>query len=133
MSGNQRGYTWLDEDVEHSDQDEARAKALASRWSTLHNEAEQRQFRRMADYESGYDYGPEACGDCEPCMAGDLVENCVELKEMAKKQLEKQAERDLEVELIEDKLEKLGARMMRPYEHWNEDERYVEYQERDRD
>ena len=31
--------------------------------------------------------------------------------------------------VIEELLSELGARMMRPYEHWNEDERYMEYME----
>jgi hypothetical protein len=30
---------------------------------------------------------------------------------------------------IEEMLGELGARMMRPYEHWNEDERMMEYLE----
>jgi len=34
--------------------------------------------------------------------------------------------------VIEDLLSELGARMMRPYEHWNEDEKYMEYAERSR-
>lgn len=29
-------------------------------------------------------------------------------------------------------LHEQGARMMRPYEHWNEDERYMQYMECDR-
>jgi len=33
------------------------------------------------------------------------------------------------IEVIEELLSDLGARMMRPYEHWNEDERYMEYME----
>jgi len=35
----------------------------------------------------------------------------------------------LRLEVIEELLSDLGARMMRPYEHWNEDERYMEYME----
>jgi len=33
------------------------------------------------------------------------------------------------IEVIEELLGELGARMMRPYEHWNEDERYMEWSE----
>lgn len=132
MGGNNRGYIWLNDEVDHSDHDEARAKALANRWSELHNDAEQRSFRMMADRESGYDYGPEACEDCEACQKGDYRQ-CEYLLEIAKTAMEKEAERELEIELIMDKLQALGARMMRPYEHWNEDERYMEYMERERD
>jgi regulator of protease activity HflC (stomatin/prohibitin superfamily) len=33
------------------------------------------------------------------------------------------------LEVIEELLSELGARMMRPYEHWNEEEKYMEYME----
>jgi len=35
-------------------------------------------------------------------------------------------------EALEQVLRQLGARMMRPYEHWNEDERRMQYLEEDR-
>ena len=35
-------------------------------------------------------------------------------------------------EALEQVLHQLGARMMRPYEHWNEDERLMHYLEEDR-
>ena len=165
MSGNQRGYAWLDESIERSEQDEARAKALARRWSDLHNEDEYRRFARQADYEDGRDCGwePDLCGECggdqflgldgpRSRRYGTLNNlqdwqvgikcpnpNCEDgydmgpIREVEKCQREKEAERQLEIEIVEEKLERMGARMMRPYEHWNEDERYMEYQERDRD
>ncbi len=37
--------------------------------------------------------------------------------------------RDLEREFIETQLDAMGARMMRPYEHWGEEERYYQWQE----
>lgn len=43
-----------------------------------------------------------------------------------------EAERALEMELVEDKLALIGARPMRPYEHWNEDEQYMQYMEEGR-
>jgi hypothetical protein len=142
MSGNQRGYTWLDETVEHSGRDEAMAKALATRWSQLHNEAEQRSFLRTADYKEGrYDYDPYEDCECEVCLVnverdGNGAEiggpDCLARKADEQAKLDAQAERDLEVEIVEEKLAPLGARMMRPYEHWNEDEHYMEYAERDR-
>ncbi len=127
-----RGYAWLSDEVEHSDQDCARAETLAKRWSQLHDAEEQRRFRRTSDYEDGGDYGPEPCEECERCVAGDDGQ-CEQIKAWEQHALEQQAERDLEIELVEDKLQMLGARMMRPYEHWNEDERYMEYAERERD
>jgi len=44
----------------------------------------------------------------------------------------KQAAFDAEMNSLLDSLNELGARMMRPYEHWNEDEKLMEYLERDR-
>jgi len=118
-----RGYAWLDENIEHSDEDAARAAALAKKWSALETEREHRQFARMADDESGYCYDDE--GEDETWEETK--------KRLEQERLQVQAEHDLEIELIEDKLKAVGARMTRPYEHWNEDERYVEYQERDRE
>lgn len=53
-------------------------------------------------------------------------------REHQAQQQKAQAARDAEIDVIEGMLHALGARMMRPYEHWNEDERYMEWQERDR-
>jgi hypothetical protein len=109
-----RNYAWINEEIEHSDSDCARAVALAKKWSQLMTVEENRHFTRMADQEDGR------------CYDFDTDE---ELKEWQSWQAEIQAERDLEIELVEDKLAAIGARMMRPYEHWNEDERYMEYME----
>lgn len=116
---NYRGFAWINEDEEHSEEDHARAQALANHWSQLHHEAEQRHFARLSDMEEGRDYEPEF----------DSEEDEAEFRQQ-QKLLE--AERQLEIELIEDKLAAIGARMMRPYEHWNEDERLMEWLERDR-
>ena len=43
-----------------------------------------------------------------------------------------EAERRLEIELVEDKLAAIGARPMRPYEHHNEDEAYFQWMEEGR-
>src|ERR1044071_8530821 len=106
-----RSYRWIDEDTEHTDADCARAAALARKWSELMTAEENRSFARQSDIEEGrYDY-PEFDTDEEE-------------QEWLQSERTRQAERDLEIELIEDKLAAIGARIMRPYEHWNEDERY---------
>ena len=43
------------------------------------------------------------------------------------------ARQDAELSTLYGALHDLGARMARPYEHWNEEERLIEYMERDRD
>jgi hypothetical protein len=147
-----RSYAWLDENIDHSDEDHARATALAAKWSHLQTVEEDRSFRRMADIESGYDYDPYEDCECDWCLKanhrcnGDVTEDgaceycdiktdLTECESRAKDRRAKAvaaAERDLEIELVEDKLTAMGARMMRPYEHWHEDERYMQYMESDR-
>lgn len=158
-----RGYAWIGEDAEHSEEDEVRAEALARRWSRLHDEEEQRAFRRQADDEDGRsrDFEPDECSRCDGsgfmgvergrspltqrwsipdwavgirCTNPDCEDgyDMGPMREEARRERVLDAERRLEVELLEDKLAAVGARMMRPYEHWNEDERLMEYLERDR-
>jgi hypothetical protein len=55
------------------------------------------------------------------------------LDEFYAKQKEKNSEDALRIQVIEELLSDLGGRMMRPYEHWNEEEHIREYMERDRD
>lgn len=156
---NIRGWTFIDDETEHSDYDEGRLDYLARRWSELHDAAEQRIFARMSDMDEGRDYEPE---ECEFCLDGEMgVEStrrrkrpflsCITChapeflvgitcphcggdgydKSHEKFAVKQQAAYDAEIEVIETMLHNLGARMMRPYEHWNEDERYMEYMERD--
>jgi hypothetical protein len=70
--------------------------------------------------------------DCPACLA-DRQEDCEYLAGIARAEREREAEWQLEFELIEDRLDRMGARMMRLYEHWNEDEQLMEYMERERD
>ena len=105
----------------------------------------------MADEEEGRYYDPSEDCECDFCLKAnhdcnedgaeggcshcaivtDLTE-CESVRDHNRQMAEREAERDLEIELCEDKLEAIGARMMRPYEHWNEDERFMEWSERER-
>ncbi len=159
---NTRGWTLTNEDQELDAYTEGRLNHLSRRWSELHNEAEKRMFARQSDIDEGRDCDlPECdrcsgsgylgidifvnrrlpycseCGDrpagvslfgivCPDCN-GDGIDHSYERREVAR-----QAERDAEIEIVEAMLAQLGARMMRPYEHWNEDERLMEYLERER-
>lgn len=109
-----RSYTWIDESVEHSDEDCAKAKMLAHMWSELATKIENKGSDRQARYEDG-DY---------PEFDDEASASAFELRQ------ELQAEMDqAQLDAIASKLYELGARMMRPYEHWNEDERMIEYME----
>jgi len=112
-----RGWTWINENDprEHTDAERATLDALARQWSALHDQEEQERFLRqgrMQDGDMDYDWD-------------DQNERAVhEAMEQVRRN-----QHDASVRIIEDALEALGARMMRPYEHWNEDERYMEYME----
>ena len=132
-------FAWLDESIEHSDYDTTRATAIAHKITQMQDAEERRMFRYQSDAESGYDYDPYEDCDCEFCVSqNSLCEHpttlteCSSRAEDARNVALAQAEQDLEIELLMDQLQLLGARMMRPYEHWNEDEQYMQYMESDR-
>lgn len=116
---------------------------LAAEWNAINNQIERNSWRCQEDIDAEADYHAEME---EEFIAGDL--DCAErekgfpLTEDEEKQIRKKAredyrnkvnEQDNEIyvrqDVIEELLSELGARMMRPYEHWNEDERYMEYME----
>jgi hypothetical protein len=119
---NNRSWTWLDDATVSEEEMEIRTPALndlAARWSELHNAQEQRGFIRQAQLETGeFD---------EPDFESDEEMRAHELRLQTNRQLEQAA-----IDAIEQKMHDLGARVMRPYEHWNEDEQLVAYLERDR-
>ena len=121
-----RGWTWLDNAEELSEEEmEKRTPlldSLAQQWSSLRDGEEQKRFARQADIEDGWndrDYDDDERGEAEQYRDQQLT-------------VLRNSQHDAQVQAIEDKLAEHGARMMRPYEHWNEDERYMQYQECDR-
>ncbi len=161
MSGNERSFTWIDDSVDHSERDEVRATMLAKRWSILHNYEEQRRFEREFDDERDSGWEPDVCqtcgGDCFLGLDGPRNRrgelkglqdwqvgircpspNCEDgrdigpIREAERRLREAEEDRRLELEIVEEKLHRIGARMMRPYEHWNEDEAYVQHMEEGR-
>lgn len=117
-----RSWTWIDE-TERTEEEIDRLTPmldeLAAQWSSMTAAAEQRGWMRQAAIEDG-DYGPDFDTDEE--------EEAFNATQRQRFNLEQ-----LRLEGIEAQLAHFGARMMRPYEHWNEDERYMEWAERDRD
>ncbi len=116
---NQRGWTTIDEDMDEDTYEKVKpiADALAHEWSRLHHEEEQERFHRAWEREEGmHDY------DVEP-------EEALYMETMERLKRERH---NRDVLAIEEEMERLGVRMMRAYEHWNEDEAYMEYMERDR-
>lgn len=146
MRVNQRGWTPIEDDPRweedgYYDQVKARADALAEWWSNLHHESEQGVWARQRAYEDGdydgpemprrswFDVGPE--GDAEYQKEVDQIDTEIALFDHQRK-VKDELQR-AQMEFCETQLYELGARMMHPYEHHNEDERYMEYMERDRD
>jgi hypothetical protein len=117
-----RAWTWIDEDLERTDEAIDRITPLldqlAYQWSNLHDAEEQRGFARQADYEDGRD-------------DSDFEDEAEEFAARQMAQLRYQ-QHEAQLSAIEEMMAAHGARMMRPYEHWNEDERYMQYMECDR-
>jgi hypothetical protein len=120
---NTRGWKWINEDSPEPDNInviQPLIVELVNQWSALYSAAEQRGWARQAAFENP--------GECdEPDFDSDE-----EAEEFHKSQCEYLQRQDIKLELIETQLAHLGARMMRPYEHHNEDERLMEYMERER-
>jgi|GEM_PF-6425307 len=130
-----RDFTWVSDSADHSDCDTARATALAAKWNKVQaaeNSRLNRYQNHLADDDSAYDY--EDC-ECDACLDAEEsgCKDCECRKADTDRELAALAEYELDIELIEEKLTLIGARMMRPYEHWNEDEQFMAYQERDRE
>jgi hypothetical protein len=140
-------FIWLDKSVKHSDHDTARATAIACKITQIQDAQE----RSLAAIEDGYGYDPYEDCDCKFCVSQNhhcdglgtdgccslcehptTLTECSQQAEDARQEALAQSERDLEIELLHGKLQLLGARMMRPYEHWGEAERYMKYMESDR-
>lgn len=164
MSDNTRGWTWIDDNAERSEEEidalEPTLNALAAEWSDIHNEIEREGFLAQARYEDegGGPEDPE-CPHCNrgfigfdtrisrfycycchhwepqrltflkcPSCNGEGVDRQA-IAERDKAERQRHANREVRQDIIEGMLERHGARMCRPYEHWNEDERLMEYME----
>jgi len=123
-------------------------RKLAGEWNQVEEEREQRSFRsredREADMEMLWERLEDEAREQVDAMSPEQIEALggerqAVLKiqqDLGKKHQGELRERDEELrlrrEVIEELLHDLGGRMMRPYEHWNEEEAYREYAERDR-
>ena len=115
---------------------------LASEWNETHRKIEERSWRVSREVDDEADYLADQCADAcyEAAEAAEAKNPAITKEELqavrqevetkfyaevdAKKRIDHQR-----LEVIEELLSDLGGRMMRPYEHWNEDEKYMEYME----
>jgi len=96
---------------------------VARQLSDLRREREQEGFLRQSYIEEhGHAPGEDYDADTPPEEIA---------AQAARLDLERRR-RENDERFLEDELNRLGARMMRRYEHWNEDEKLIEYLERDR-
>ncbi len=115
---------------------------LASEWNEYHQKIEQKSWVSDDERHDEADYLAEQAQDLAydaECEAEEKNPNITkeELSAIRQKAIDdfyeevnKKARIDHDrIEVIEELLSDLGTRMMRPYEHWNEDERYMEYME----
>lgn len=116
----------------------ARLDGLMKWWSQLATEAENAQFAREWD-DNRYDPGEDApraawydLRENDPEFIRDLAEFEAHIAECDVNRRAAEEMKRAQVEFIEAQVYEAGARIMRPYEHWNEDERYMEYAERSR-
>lgn len=93
------------------------ATRLTRRWNEINNALERKHFTQLDMRDEGLDWIAEQADDEEEA---DRLRN--------QHRVEVEAAL-LEMQAIEGQLSMLGARIMRPYEHWNEEERVMQYLE----
>lgn len=136
------GWTWLDYDVfkdfdqdtdegviameNEQDRREKLIVPIVARINAMQKEQDNENLihgMRYGYYDDQECYEPEYDSEEEAELARIMNKSRDDAK---------QAAFDAEMNSLLDSLNELGARMMRPYEHWNEDEKLMEYLERDR-
>jgi hypothetical protein len=125
---------------------------LAAEWNELNSRREARSFRSREDRDeedmARWEQAEEQAWEAMPkwAEANDVTLDFDDYKRKswppeAKEHFEKlqtkfsKSESDdtgLRMQVVEELIGELGGRMMRPYEHWNEEEAYREHAERDR-
>jgi hypothetical protein len=141
-----RGWTWIEEDGENEGILPA-VEILVKAWNDQNNHVESLWFRnRRRDEDDGYAdmLSEQAAEDAFKIIRANeddpdewVEKNRSEWLKMVDEAHDRLilAERQkgeaevLKLSSIEAALSRLGVRMMRPYEHWNEDEKWMEYSE----
>lgn len=117
------GWAWLeDEDISDDEMDRRRPliENVANQLAALRQKRERDGWALQSRIEDGHYDGPDEFDSPEEAHRSSLNQKLAAARERA------------EEEALEQELHDLGARMCRPYEHWNEDEAYMAYAERER-
>ena len=115
---------------------------LAAEWNQINRRIEEDSWRSHEDMYEEQGYLAEMCQEsvyeaveeAKEKNPGLTKEELRDIRQAAEdKFYEEIHKKDQEIytrkQVIEDLLSELGARMARPYEHWNEMESYMEYEE----
>jgi hypothetical protein len=128
---------------------------LAAEWNELNSKLEERSFRSREERDDEADFLADQAENYADDRIGDWVaaqgldasvldesrrkwptevrEQYEKLKDEYFAQSKSQSDdAALRMQVVEELIGELGGRMMRPYEHWNEEEHLMEYAERDR-
>lgn len=146
-----RNWTWIDDDAIPEDEEQAEAVSaeadrLIAAWNDLERQIDDQRYRRQhedwADYvgdliaDAGHDAAAEAetRGEAEGLTGEALAAYVDAARVAAETEREEQIRRQerapaLRQRLVEDQLAAIGCRLARPYEHWHEEERLVEWME----
>lgn len=142
----QNGWTWIDDgetDIEQFDTPSNRAaiERLSNEARDLYNEIP--EVRRRGYDDGGYsaedaraeDMADSITTEFEEILTEEQLEEVISwgIDDLKHQSSEKKAAQFGQLEAIEQLMAQRGARFARPYEHWNEDEKFMEYSERDRD
>lgn len=146
-----RGFVIDENLIEYDDNGELTLKSkireemvqkLASEWNEINRKIEMRSWASRDERMDESDYHAEMADSYADDLEYDAEKKNPNLTDPERKEIREKAiesywenknNKDREIyvrrDVIEELLSDLGARMMRPYEHWNEDEAYMEYAE----
>ena len=139
------------EELEYDENDKLTVKSqlrkdvvdnLVKEWNQINRTIERRSWRDRDERLDEESYHADQADEFSYNKEGDALkenpnltkEELKEIRKMARDEYYAQVEEEenkiyLRQDAIEEMLMELGCRMARPYEHWNEDERYMEYME----
>lgn len=147
-----RGYVMMDDNDDSCDDEkdifqierekirEELIQKLVSEWNQINNQIERRSWRDRDERMDAEDFHAERIIELRADAYAEAIEHGASKEEAQLAQQKAEDDynqaRDLEerkpylrMEVIEQLLADMGARMARPYEHWNEEEKYMEYME----
>ena len=115
---------------------------LAKEWNDINNRIERRSWRSQEDLDEESYFHQERLDDEIDEAKHLALEKNPNLTQEELNEIESQTRNSyyekineeesrifLKQAAVEELLEELGARMMQPYEHWNEEAAYMEYME----